>query len=82
MEKTVYRQRSLDHGLVLSRGRHLTEENTSDLELPQMELNALVMATQNFSDFNKLGHGGFGSVYKVKHFSEKETEYYLSPYNL
>lgn len=28
-------------------------------------LDELKAATQNFSDVNKIGHGGFGCVYKV-----------------
>lgn len=30
------------------------------------ELNALQIATNFFSEVNKLGHGGFGPVYKVR----------------
>lgn len=29
------------------------------------ELQTLQVATDSFSEFNKLGHGGFGPVYKV-----------------
>lgn len=36
------------------------------------ELGTLEAATNNFSLNNKLGEGGFGSVYKVNHFN-----YYL-----
>ena len=36
-----------------------------ELELPLFELSTIVMATDNFSIANKLGEGGFGSVYKV-----------------
>nr|AWW15240.1 S-domain receptor kinase [Leavenworthia alabamica] len=47
--------------------RHLFEESkTDDFELPLIEFEALVMATNNFSDSNKLGEGGFGIVYKGK----------------
>ncbi|KAG1368212.1 receptor-like serine/threonine-protein kinase SD1-8 [Cocos nucifera] len=35
-----------------------------ELELPLFELSTIVMATDNFSIANKLGEGGFGSVYK------------------
>ncbi|KAK9064212.1 hypothetical protein SSX86_015592 [Deinandra increscens subsp. villosa] len=35
-----------------------------DLELPLFDFSTLVIATNSFSDANKLGQGGFGSVYK------------------
>ncbi|CAA7054648.1 unnamed protein product [Microthlaspi erraticum] len=66
-------QELLMNGVVLSSRRHLSEENiTEDLELPLMEFKAVVMATQNFSDCNKLGHGGFGIVYKGRLLDGKE----------
>ena len=37
-----------------------------DLELPLYDLMTVVSATSNFSIENKLGEGGFGSVFKVK----------------
>nr|AID21691.1 SRKp [Arabidopsis lyrata] len=61
-------QNLLMNGVVISSGRHLSdlseESIAEDLELPLMEFNAIAMATKNFSDCNKLGEGGFGSVYK------------------
>lgn len=52
---------------VLSSMGHISRENkTEDLELPLMEFDAIAIATDNFSDANKLGRGGFGIVYKVK----------------
>jgi len=33
--------------------------------LPLFALKLIVQATNNFADFNKLGEGGFGAVYKV-----------------
>ncbi|KAK0601485.1 hypothetical protein LWI29_024749 [Acer saccharum] len=36
-----------------------------DMELPIYDLNTVADATDNFSDKNKLGEGGFGPVYKV-----------------
>nr|SSC84625.1 At421370-like [Capsella grandiflora] len=61
-------QNLLMEGVVISSGRHLSDlsdENiTEDLDIPLMEFKAVVMATENFSDCNKLGEGGFGSVYK------------------
>ncbi|KAK7362978.1 hypothetical protein VNO77_05103 [Canavalia gladiata] len=40
------------------------EGNMDDLELPLFDFNTITMATNNFSEENKLGQGGFGSVYK------------------
>lgn len=34
-------------------------------ELPLFNFNCVVIATNNFSEENKLGEGGFGRVYKV-----------------
>ena len=52
---------------VLSSRRHVSgESKTENSELPLMEYKAVVIATDNFSDSNKLGKGGFGFVYKVK----------------
>ncbi|KAJ0018337.1 hypothetical protein Pint_10808 [Pistacia integerrima] len=39
--------------------------NTRDPDLPMFDLRTIVAATDNFSTDNKLGEGGFGSVYKV-----------------
>jgi hypothetical protein len=36
-----------------------------ELELPFFNMDELASATNNFSDSNKLGEGGFGPVYKV-----------------
>lgn len=41
------------------------EPATDELELPLFDFTTLVMATNNFSNANKLGQGGFGCVYKV-----------------
>lgn len=38
-----------------------------ELELPLFDYDAIVLATNNFSHANKLGQGGFGSVYKVRY---------------
>ncbi|WZY79819.1 hypothetical protein YC2023_026203 [Brassica napus] len=47
------------------RRRNLSEENAvEDLELPLMEFEAVLTATEHFSDCNKVGEGGFGAVYK------------------
>ncbi|KAK3420153.1 hypothetical protein EUGRSUZ_G00950 [Eucalyptus grandis] len=40
------------------------QSHSEDLELPLFDLTTIVNATNNFSDDNKLGEGGFGAVYK------------------
>nr|AID21613.1 SRKp [Arabidopsis halleri] len=64
----VYQRRNQDllmNSVVIPSRRHLSEESTEeDLELPLMDFKAVVMATSNFCESNKLGEGGFGIVYK------------------
>ncbi|XLR46399.1 receptor-like serine/threonine-protein kinase SD1-8 [Arachis hypogaea] len=40
------------------------QRNMDDLKLPMFNFDTLMMATNNFSQDNKLGEGGFGSVYR------------------
>ncbi|KAI6675918.1 hypothetical protein NL676_036714 [Syzygium grande] len=61
-----------DHIFVLAAGKDdsfETGENSGcqkeDLELPVFDLGTIAIATNNFSDENKLGEGGFGPVYKA-----------------
>ncbi|CAL1406813.1 unnamed protein product [Linum trigynum] len=42
------------------------DEDTKAIEVPFFELEAILTATDNFSNANKLGQGGFGPVYKAK----------------
>ncbi|KAF3589190.1 hypothetical protein F2Q69_00028501, partial [Brassica cretica] len=49
-----------------------SRRNPTDLELPLMEFDAIATATDNFSDANKLGQGGFGIVYKGRLLDGKE----------
>ncbi|TYI42239.1 hypothetical protein ES332_A01G084100v1 [Gossypium tomentosum] len=44
--------------------RKQAEGGKDDMELPVFDLSTIVKATDNFSDDNKLGQGGFGPVYK------------------
>ncbi|GJS97003.1 receptor-like serine/threonine-protein kinase SD1-8 [Tanacetum coccineum] len=48
----------------VSKKHYYQETKMDELELPLFDFTTLSMATNNFSDANKLGHGGFGSVYK------------------
>ncbi len=41
------------------------EEGESEIDLPSFDLESILAATDNFSDANKLGQGGYGPVYKV-----------------
>ncbi|OVA13144.1 Protein kinase domain [Macleaya cordata] len=43
---------------------HDENHHMDNQELPLMDLSTIKLATDNFSDSNKLGHGGFGVVYK------------------
>ncbi|KAJ9168982.1 hypothetical protein P3X46_020454 [Hevea brasiliensis] len=51
-------------------GKGSDEVGISDL--PCFDLSTIAAATDNFSDANKLGEGGFGSVYKGLLYGEKE----------
>lgn len=47
-----------------SKKKEMDETGTS-ADLVVFDLKTIVSATDNFSSANKLGEGGFGSVYKV-----------------
>ncbi|KAM6548641.1 hypothetical protein CsatB_020317 [Cannabis sativa] len=42
-----------------------SEDSREGIDVPYVVLESIVMATNNFSDSNKLGQGGFGPVYKA-----------------
>ncbi|KAL3519675.1 hypothetical protein ACH5RR_017824 [Cinchona calisaya] len=42
----------------------LNSEGMEDLELPTFEMISIAEATNNFSELNKIGEGGFGPVYR------------------
>ncbi|XP_059437859.1 G-type lectin S-receptor-like serine/threonine-protein kinase RKS1 isoform X2 [Corylus avellana] len=48
------------------------DESSRSSDLPFFDLSIIVAATDNFSDANKLGEGGFGSVYKGLLDNQKE----------
>ena len=49
----------------MTRSSGETEDEISAVESLQFDFGTIRVATQNFSDANKLGEGGFGIVYKV-----------------
>ncbi|XP_031264658.1 receptor-like serine/threonine-protein kinase SD1-8 [Pistacia vera] len=49
--------------VVISSRRDNSGEKTDEVELPLFDFDTIATATDNFSDDNKLGQGGFGSVY-------------------
>lgn len=46
-----------------SRGNEI--DGSEHVDVLIFDLNTIISATDDFSDANKLGEGGFGSVYKV-----------------
>ncbi|XP_062087401.1 receptor-like serine/threonine-protein kinase SD1-8 [Humulus lupulus] len=67
-ENRVMRERSQDfllNDVVISKKEFYSGERDKDeLELPLLDYTTIAVATNNFSDDNKLGQGGFGCVYK------------------
>jgi serine/threonine protein kinase len=51
------------------------EGGKEDMELPIFDLATIANATDNFSNNNKLGEGGFGHVYKVNNNIARITIY-------
>jgi hypothetical protein len=58
----------ITEGVFTSNREQSSENNMDELELPFFDFNTITMATNNFSEQNKLGQGGFGIVYKVSCF--------------
>ncbi|XP_047951130.1 receptor-like serine/threonine-protein kinase SD1-8 [Salvia hispanica] len=49
---------------LMARRKILVKSKEEDLELPVIKMTTIVKATNNFSMENKIGAGGFGTVYK------------------
>ncbi|ONI18607.1 hypothetical protein PRUPE_3G226300 [Prunus persica] len=49
-----------------------TEEDERDIDVPFFDLQSILDATDNFSNANKLGQGGYGPVYKGKFVGDQE----------
>ncbi|KAF9588231.1 hypothetical protein IFM89_008631 [Coptis chinensis] len=60
IQRNISKRKSDD----LERGDHSEENKKDDLELPLVDFAIIAATTENFSSANKLGQGGFGSVYK------------------
>lgn len=56
-----------------------SERNKEDIDLPLFDLATITSATNNFSEANMIGAGGFGAVYKVinKVESNENMDHYL-----
>lgn len=76
--KTGSRERSQDFlanaPTIPSKRDHSGETAADELDLPLFDINTLIIATNKFSDANKLGQGGFGIVYKVINLYSKDYE--------
>lgn len=59
------KRRQYAHLFGHSSGRTDVDETRMNSDLPFFDLTTIAAATNNFSVENKLGTGGFGSVYKV-----------------
>ncbi|KAA8515418.1 hypothetical protein F0562_018971 [Nyssa sinensis] len=54
----------MNEAIIPSKRDYSGESTTDELELPLFDFDTIAMATDNFSDANKVGQGGFGSVYR------------------
>ncbi|KAI4333780.1 hypothetical protein L6164_018544 [Bauhinia variegata] len=69
----IYRvRRNKTENLRNMEGGENNGESEDDLDLPLFDLPTLAIATDNFSDKNKIGEGGFGPVYKGRLVNGKE----------
>ena len=59
------RKKKVQKRLMLQYLRSTDETGDKNIEFPFISFDDIVAATDNFSDANMLGKGGFGKVYKV-----------------
>ena len=59
------RKKKVQKRLMLQYLRSTDETGDKNIEFPFISFDDIVAATDNFSDSNMLGKGGFGKVYKV-----------------
>lgn len=50
----------------------------NEMEIPLLDYNTIMAATNNFAFVNKLGEGGFGPVYKVEYLYRTHLTCYQS----
>ena len=55
----------LNEVVISNKKEYLGENEPDELELPLFDFDTIATATDNFSNENKLGQGGFGCVYMV-----------------
>lgn len=48
--------------------QYVEDNQDEGFQLPIYDLDTILLACNNFSERNKIGQGGFGSVYKVTHY--------------
>lgn len=76
-KKTGNRRNRVEHHIPADKCQISSEMSTDNLweeqelpkdssELPLLDFAKLATATDNFSEINKIGAGGFGPVYKVR----------------
>ncbi|WCJ42953.1 receptor kinase 1 [Euphorbia peplus] len=70
--KSKRRRKIFDSTNILSGGNELEEGSSSHQDLKFFDFSTLLAATGNFSSANKIGQGGFGTVYKGKLSSGQE----------